>query len=117
VSSFYVNLAATAQSLLTRYGESVTFSRETTSAFDPASGIVTSSTSTFDGLVAKFNYRSSEIDGETIKMGDVRLVASISTEPQVDDSVVLDGLSYRVMNVENIKPAGTNVIYKLQVRK
>ena len=115
--SFYVNLAVTAERLLTKFGATLTFTRPTTVAFDPVLGAATGDATTFTGIGCKFGYRASEIDGVQVQRGDVRLICNaMATAPLIDDSVSLDSVSYRVMDVEVVKPAATGIIYKLQVR-
>ena len=116
--SFYGNLAAVATRLLTDKGQLLTFSREISSAFDPITGDNTTSTSTYTGYGAAFDYNRNEIDGSMIMKGDIRLILEATdTAPLVDDTTVVDGDTYRVMNVNPTSPAGTVVAYELQLRK
>lgn len=116
--SFYDNMATTALKLLTSKGQTVTFSREVSSGFDPALGIDTTSTTTFTGKAAHLNYKNSEIDGTQVIKGDSRLILeATATVPLVSDTVTVDSIVWRVMDVEPVSPAGTVVIYKIQVRK
>lgn len=118
VSDFYTGLAATATRLLTSKGKVVTFTRYTSTDFDPAQGINTTTTSTFTGNGAAFGYKSGEIDGTVVIKGDIRLIVdAMTTPPLIEDNVTIDSLIYRVMNVEKVNPAGTPVIYKVQLRK
>jgi len=115
--SFYSGMQATAINLLTKFGQLVTITRETVTAFDPVLGSETKTTTTFTGYGALFNYEQSEIDGATIQRGDSRLVLqSLSAAPAVDDFATVDGRVYRVMNVTTTAPGGTVVIYELQLR-
>ena len=118
MSRFYQNLAATASRLLANKGQSVTFSRETSTGFDPALGVDTTTTSSYSGNGGAFDYNSSEIDGEIIQRGDIRLVLeAVDTAPLIGDTCDIDSLAYRVMNVKPTSPAGVPVIYELQLRQ
>ena len=116
--SFYSNLAAVATKLLTDKGQLLTFSRETTLAFDPVTGTNTVTTSTFTGYGAAFDYNRNEIDGSIIQRGDIRLILNATdTAPATNDTTVIDGVTYRVMSIKKTAPAGTVVAYELQLRK
>ena len=115
--TFYSGLATTATNLLTDKGQSITFSREVSSSFDPVLGVPTTSTTTFSGVGAAFGYKQNQIDGEIIQRGDIRLILeATSTAPLIGDTCTIDSVVYKVLFVEKVSPAGTPVIYKLQLR-
>jgi hypothetical protein len=116
--SFYSGLAAVATRLLTDKGQLLTFTRETSTAFDHTVGENTVTTSTFTGYGAAFDYNRNEIDGVIIAKGDIRLILNATdTAPSVSDTTVIDGDTYRVMSIKKTAPAGTVVAYELQLRK
>ena len=115
--SFYSDLAAVATRLLTDKGQQVTFSRETSTGFNPTTGINTTTTSTITGYGAAFDYNSSEIDGTIIVKGDIRFLFEAGSAPQQDDTVTIDSIGYRVMDVKKTAPGGTDVLYEVQLRK
>jgi len=117
MTTFYSDLAAVATMLLTDKGQQVTFSRETTSSFDPGTGINTTTTSTITGYGASFDYNSSEIDGTIIVKGDIRFLFEAGNAPKQDDTVPIDSINYRVMSVKKTAPGGTDVLYECQLRK
>ena len=118
-STFYSDLAATALRLLTDKGQQVTFSRETATAFNPVVGSSGAPViSTFTAYGAAFDYNKSEIDGTLVKRGDIRFLMNASaTAPALGDTVIIDSITYRVMNVKPTSPGGTVVIYEVQLRK
>ena len=115
--SFYSDLADVAFRLLKDKGQNVTLSREVSSGFDPVAGINTSSPATYTAYGAAFSYNKSEIDGTIIQKGDIRFVMEATTEPQSDDTTIIDSIIYRVMSVKPTNPAGTAVIYEAQLRR
>jgi hypothetical protein len=116
--SFYSDLANVAKRLLTDKGQNVTFSREVSSAFDPVTGQNQIAATTFTGNGAAFNYNKSEVDGTIVQNGDIRfLVEATATEPANDDTVTIDNIIYTVMSIKPTSPAGTVVIYELQLRR
>lgn len=118
MSDFYSGLAAVATNLLTDKGQAVTINRETSTSFDPVTGIDTVTPSSFSGVGAVFDYHRSEIDGNLIQKGDIRLLLNaVTTEPLTDDEITIDGETYRVISVKPTSPGGTVVMYELQLRK
>lgn len=116
--SFYEGLKETASKLLQDKGQEVTFTRKPSNAFDPALGKTHTSTTTFTGYGASFDYKSSQVDGTLIIAGDIRLtLEAITTAPVIGDDVEVDGVSYSVINVTKTSPAGIVVKYEIQLRK
>jgi len=116
--SFYSEVAELALEVLTEFGQTITVNRETSSSFDPVLGIDTTVSSSFTGKGAAFEYKATEIDGTVVQAGDIQLyLNATSTAPLIDDRITIDSNVYEVMNVEQINPAGTPVLYILQLRK
>ncbi len=115
---FYTGLAATASRLLTDKGQTLTFSRNTSTGFNPATGVDSITTSNYTGKGAGSSYNRREIDGEIIQMNDVRLIIeAVTTPPLIGDSVTYNGTVYRVMDIKETSPAGIVVIYELKIRR
>lgn len=119
MADFYENLAVIAARLLADKGQTVTFSRDNVSSFDPVLGQETLGTPvTYSGDGASFGYNKSEVDGTIIQAGDIRFILeAVTTEPLPGDSVTIDSVVYRVMDVRKSAPAGTVTHYELQLRK
>lgn len=109
---------ATASRLLTAYGQSVTFSRNTTTEYNTATGSVEPLTTTsFTAVGQPTSYRLDQIDGQTIQQNDIRLVVYTVTEPLIEDIASIDSVDYRVMNIEKVNAQGGAIVYRLQLRK
>jgi len=118
VPSFYSNLAAVATRLLTDKGQSLTFTRQVTNFFNPATGKDETYETTIAGNGAAFDYHRTEVDGTRIQKGDIRLLFEATTSaPAIGDTTVVDGAAYRVMDVTPTSPGGTVVLYEIQLRK
>lgn len=113
------SLVATAQTLLTKYGESVSFTRVAEGAYDPAtSGVAAGTTTNYSGYAVPTQYTRADVDGELIKASDIRLIVEqTTTEPNTGDVVTVDGVVHRIMNVSPIKVTNVDIIYILQIRK
>lgn len=117
MGAFSDRLTATALKLLKAYGQYVACHSEGYSAFDPATGEATATgLSDYDAWGYPSNYRLSQIDGELIRAGDVLLILSTTTVPQLNDIFDISGITYTALNIQKITAQGNDIIYKIQVR-
>ena len=116
--SIYDNFAVTASKLLAKYGAPAVITSVTGGSFDPATGSITGSTTTFvNGNGFATSYKLAEIDGETVLTNDVKvIIEKTASAPTVGSTCDINSKIYRIMNVTPISPAGTDVIYILQCR-
>lgn len=115
--SFSGNLRQVAKTLLDTYGEPATFNRELVSGYDPVTSSATGTTNfNFTADVYPSNYLNNEIDGVTITTEDTRLIVDAFQMPEINDTVTFNSTTYRVLNVQQIRAQGTNVLYICQVR-
>lgn len=118
MASFYQNLQATASRLLQSKGQNLTFSREVETGFNPGTGVKTNTTTTYTGYGAAFDYMASEIDGTIIQAGDIKLMLEkTATAPEINDTVTIDSVVYRLMDVKKTAPGGIVVKYDCRLRK
>jgi len=98
----YASLQKTAFNLLKANGQAITFSYTSGEDIDPATGVVSDAGTSVNvtGYGAATKYKNMEIDGEAKGW-----------------NVYVNSGNWRVMDVEEISPAGTNVIYICQLRK
>jgi len=114
--SFYTNLQTTATRLLTKYGQSYTFTTYTQGAYDPGTGTNSVTTSTYSKKGVKTNFSKFERTNTAIQKGDMRFIVETGTYA-VGDTVSINSEEWRIMDAEPIEPGATNVIYILQLRK
>ena len=116
--SFYTGLQSVAANLLASKGQLLTFNRDTETAFDAGAGEGQYDPSTYTGNGVALNYNKSEIDGTIVVKGDIKLILEATTTvPLTGDRVTIDGVIYRMMPIKPTSPAGTVVIYEIQLRK
>jgi len=115
-----MSLAATASKLLAANGEGVTITfPPSTPAFDPVTGApqTPSAPQTVTGNGYPAGYTGSEIDGEAIKAGDIKLILEkVSVRPEVNATATIDSKTYRIMDVQFIRRSGADIIYICQLR-
>lgn len=119
----YERLAATATSLNASKGVVVTFVKRTVGEYDPATSKSVVTTEVIDAQVTIFEYSDREIAsggaGENrVQRGDRKVLMSpnVTKPPNINDIINLPDGDYRILDVMKVAPAGTVVIYKLQVR-
>ena len=124
--TFYTRLQNTAQKLLKGKGQSLTLTRITAGTYDPATGGMTgATTSTQSAYGAIFDYGAKQIDGTLIKAGDKQLLLSAFktdgaalTAPVLGDTVTVGSVTYTLVEpLKEVNPAGTVVLYEVNLRK
>lgn len=114
--SFYSNLAAVASKLLSSKGKLLTFTRKTSTTFSPEEGKRTTSTSTYTGYGAAFNYDLRKTSGEAVVDGSIKLLLeNTTTVPILGDTVVIDSRIYKMVSIKPTSPAGEVVIYTIML--
>lgn len=113
----YTGLRATAQRLLSRFGQSATLTRRAASgtAYDP-----TISETGYTVTVAVMEYSNREREGALIQTGDKKVYLStegLSITPTVADTLTVGGAKHEIVNVMHLDPGGTVLMYELQVRR
>jgi hypothetical protein len=119
--AFDAAMAKRVLGLVTRTGTSYTLSRtaRTPNSSTPWKvSTATDSSITVRGILDDF--RAAEVDGTVVKAGDRRYMLAASgmtLVPQPGDALTEDGDIFRVVQVQAVRPAGTDLLYILQVRK
>lgn len=115
----YAETKADADELIAEFGQSGYVRRPTSSgpAHNPTAGAPANHAATF----AVIDYSAREVDGSRILATDKRAllaVGSLTITPATTDLLVeADAQVYKIVRVGTIKPAGTVVLYDLQVRR
>ena len=115
-----MSLATTASKLLASNGEAVTLTfPPSTPAFDPITGApqAPSASEVVTGNGYPSAYRKSEIDGNVIKAGDIRLILEkVSRRPEVNATTTVNAKTYRIQDVQLVRKSGADIIYICQLR-
>ena len=116
----YTATRATADRLLTNFGQSVSLRRTTTSSteWDPTNVTVDYATT-----AAILDYNARQIDGANILVTDRRALVAAGplttlgiTSIAPPDSLVVGGVAVPIVRVIPLAPAGTVVMYDCQLR-
>lgn len=120
--TFYADLATDAHELLAEFGMSMTLTRPSSSepTYDSATGVATPvAPLTYTVTGVKFEYSARERDGSLIQTGDQRVYLSTTGAvlPLPGDTLTIGSTVFRVMRAGAVSPAGTDLLYDVQVRK
>jgi hypothetical protein len=115
--AFYNSLKATASNLLGNFGAVATFTRSIQSNYDPTTGQTLTSTEVFTAKAAGFGYKVEEVNESSILSTDIKLIVESDVYvPEVDDTLVWNGITYIIVFVSPVQPANQAVIYECQIR-
>lgn len=113
----YARTRATAERLIERFGQTGAL-RRTTSDSDPFNPAQT--TADHVCTFAVLDYAKRDVDGTLIKQTDQMVYLSTSglaIAPETTDRLVVGGTALTIVSVKPLSPAGTVVMWELQVRK
>jgi hypothetical protein len=117
----YDNIAAVADELLAEFGQSCSLGSVTDGTYDPETGEAAPASTPHPLTAALFDYPQRFIDGTLIRTGDKRVLASsvgLTVEPKPGDTLTdAVGKVYQVIDAKATVPAGTAVLWAIQVRK
>lgn len=70
----------------------------------------------FNAIGVKTDYQLSEIDGTNILNGDIQIAFTADADLAIGDRVDVDGIKYRIVKPNPVKPATILICYKAQLR-
>ena len=114
----YVKMQATASRLLKKFGQSITIRVLTGETLDLSTQSKVSTYTDTTGNGVTLNFNNNEIDGSLILTTDIKLVIeNLDIEPIINSITTIDSVTYRVSSVNPVNPEGTNIVYKIGLRK
>jgi hypothetical protein len=126
MSAFYEEMAGVALDLISEFGQPITLRDEVPGGYDPETGIVADpviAEQTGSGILQDYTLSEragiSNHPGSLIQQGDKKLIMSASglTMPTLTTKAVVGGHTWAIVNIKEINPAGTPLIYELQARR
>jgi len=122
MNAFYDRTAATALRLITQFGQPVIIRATTVGEYDPDTGSAPPDTiteQTAQGILLDFTGQEFQ-NNSLIKQGDKKLkIAAQGLEwvPDLLNKVIVQGRTWSIVPpLKEINPAGTPILYELQVR-
>ena len=125
MSAFYDRMAATALRLIAQFGQPVTLRDTVAGEYDPIAGGTTPGTVTEQtGSCILQDYSAQEagaanMAGSNIQMNDKKILIAAKglTPPTLSTQVIADGHTWTAVNIKEINPAGTPLVYEIQGRR
>ena len=112
----YPATAATANRLLQRFGAAATVKHPTGTAYDPDTGTTVPTYASTATTAAVFDYAQKYIDGTLILQGDKQAYCAPAVAPVQGDQFDWQGVTYTVIAVKPVSPAGVPVLFEAQLR-
>lgn len=120
--AFYDEMAVTAMEMITEFGQPVTIRATTVGEYDPEIGSAppdSTKEQTAQGILLDFTGQEFQ-NNSLIKQGDKKLkIAAQGLEwvPDLLDKVIIQGRIWSIVPpLKEVNPAGTPILYELQVR-
>ena len=112
----YASDALDAAKTLAEDGQVVTLSQVVVGAYDPTTGAAASTETLKPRYAVIFDYGDELKDGTLIVTGDKELYMETGIIPNIDDKITVGDITYGIKSIKELNPAGTPVLYILQLR-
>lgn len=114
----YVKTAGTATKLLTNFGRTIQHIAVAEGIYDPEASEVTNTETSTDCIACDFDFKANQYDGDLVQFGDrYAIINNAVSNIDVSDKLVIDSVRWSIVKVEKIAPAGTLVMWKVQIRR
>lgn len=125
MSAFYDRMASTALRLIEQFGQTIILRDTVPGEYDPVSGAQTPDVEVdqpAQAILQDYALQQagmSYAEGTVIKQGDKKILVAAQglTPPTLTTTVLADGATWTIVNVKEINPAGTPLVYELQGRR
>ena len=122
MATFYDEMAVMALEMITEFGQPVTIRATTVGEYDPETGTApldTVTEQTAQGILLDFTGQEFQ-NNSLIKQGDKKLKVAaqgLAWVPDLLNKVIVQGRTWSIVPpLKEINPAGTPILYELQVR-
>lgn len=116
----YAKSANTAKTLIAKFGRDITHSRVSAGTYNPNTDTFTGAGTTNTTVKAcDFAVNGQDLINNTlIQEGDrYALIEPILASVLTTDLLIIDGVTWTILRVETLAPAGTIVLFKVYIRK
>jgi hypothetical protein len=119
----YSRSVATANKLLTRFGRNITHKAIGESVYDPETSSSTPAEVNTTVKACDFDFKDKSggqiyQSDSLVQIGDrYALVAPSVTDISTADKLIIDGVTWNIINVKRLSPAGVNILFTVHIRK
>lgn len=125
MSAFYEEMAGVALELISEFGQTITLRDTVPGEYDPVTGGSTPDVEVnqpAQAILQDYALQQagmSYAEGAVIKQGDKKIMVAAQglTPPTLTTTVLADGATWTIVNIKEINPAGTPLVYELQGRR
>lgn len=125
MSAFYDRMAATALRLIDQFGQTITVRNPTEGSYDPVTGTTTPglpNDQPAQAILKDYALQqsgASYAEGTEIRQGDkeITIAAHGVAKPLMTTQIIADGVTWTIVSIKEINPAGTALVYKVQGRR
>lgn len=112
----YNGLLNSASALINKFGGTYNFQRQKDVDYNPNTGKPISRTLSYTRNAVRSEFTRSEVASESVLQGDIKLLAE-AAEYKVGDTVTVDCVPYRVINISTIQGNDTKLALYLHLRQ
>ena len=109
--SDYSKYKETARAKITQYGNAITLIHEGEKVYNPTTDSYEGGEQRIQGVALQSTCSTKFVDGNNIKMGDIKFMAVLNRKPITDDKLEYNGKTYNVISVSELNPNGEDPIY------
>jgi hypothetical protein len=114
----YSSLYATSKRLVDRFGLDASLRKVTGGSYDPVTGIVSGGSTADTNVRAVItNITKDYVSEAEIQQGDRIAIVDGAVAPTLSDLLIVGSDIWQIVNVVEINPGATALLYKAQVRK
>lgn len=117
----YAGLATTARTQLKSFGRTITLRKRAPGAYDPATSKTTDPADTDVARIGlPLDFGTSGVKakpGSQIEAGDKQVLMEVGVKPDINDQLIFDDHVFTIIDVSEVNPAGTPVLYILHARR
>ena len=116
----YSKSAATTLKLLTNFGRDITHRKINEGAYDTATGTTsnTNTDTTVKAVDLDFKNNGNRYFTDNVQANDrYALVSAGVASIDVSDQLIIGSVTWNIVNVKTLSPAGTNVLFTCHIRK
>ena len=125
MAGLYEEMAGVALELISEFGQTITLRDTVPGEYDPVTGSTTAETTVdqpAQAILQDYALQQSGMsyaEGTVIKQGDKKILVAAQglTPPTLTTTVIADGAAWTIINIKQINPAGTPLVYELQGRR
>jgi len=123
--TFYSNMQGVALRLIDKFGQTITLRDTVPGEYDPVTGGSMAETivdQPAQAILQDYALQQSGMtyaEGTVIKQGDKKILVAAQglTPPTLTTTVIADGATWTIVNIKEINPAGTPLVYEIQGRR